>query len=82
MVVGSSLQVYSGFRFCKQADQMAKPIAIINEGVTRADELATLLIRRNAMSALVEAIDILTAQPNTVSMQSPTDQTFPKTERP
>lgn len=82
IVVGSSLQVYSGFRFCKQAHQLAKPIAIINEGVTRADELATLLIQRNAMAALVEAIDILAAQANAVSRQPTTDITSLKTERP
>jgi NAD-dependent SIR2 family protein deacetylase len=38
--VGSSLQVYSGYRFCRLAAQLGKPLAIINPGGTRADALA------------------------------------------
>ncbi|MEH6576038.1 MAG: NAD-dependent protein deacetylase [Amphritea sp.] len=44
LVVGSSLMVYSGYRFCKRAAQMAKPIISINRGTTRADELLSLKI--------------------------------------
>jgi NAD-dependent SIR2 family protein deacetylase len=40
VVVGSSLQVYSGFRFCRWAAQAGKPIFLINPGQTRADSLA------------------------------------------
>ena len=40
MVVGSSLMVYSGFRFARQAEQAGQPIVIVNQGKTRADELA------------------------------------------
>jgi NAD-dependent SIR2 family protein deacetylase len=42
LVVGSSLQVYSGFRFCRLAKQLGKPLAILNPGTTRADALASL----------------------------------------
>lgn len=42
LVVGSSLSVYSAFRFCKSAREKSIPIAVINRGITRADELATL----------------------------------------
>ncbi len=42
LVIGSSVQVYSGFRFCRYARQLEKPIGIINPGQTRADGLATL----------------------------------------
>lgn len=42
LAVGSSLQVYSGFRFCRLASQLGKPLAIINPGVTRADSMAAL----------------------------------------
>ena len=42
LVVGSSLQVFSGFRFCRLARERGKPIAIINPGSTRADPLADL----------------------------------------
>ncbi len=44
VVVGSSLVVYSGFRFCRVAKQLGKPLLIINRGKTRADDLATLKI--------------------------------------
>jgi NAD-dependent SIR2 family protein deacetylase len=40
LVVGSSLMVFSGYRFCRHAQALGKPIAIINPGVTRADALA------------------------------------------
>jgi NAD-dependent SIR2 family protein deacetylase len=40
LVVGSSLKVFSGYRFCRRADQLGKPVAIINPGVTRADAVA------------------------------------------
>jgi NAD-dependent SIR2 family protein deacetylase len=42
LVVGSSLQVFSGFRFCRLARALGKPLAIINPGTTRGDPLATL----------------------------------------
>jgi len=44
LVTGSSLMVYSGFRFCREAQKIGKPIAIVNNGLTRADELAALKI--------------------------------------
>lgn len=39
LIVGSSLQVYSGYRFCKTALDHGIPIGCINQGVTRADDL-------------------------------------------
>ena len=44
LVAGSSLQVWSGFRFCKRAAALGKPVAIINPGQTRADALAALRV--------------------------------------
>ena len=38
LVVGSSLAVYSGFRFCRRARELGLPVAAINDGVTRADD--------------------------------------------
>ena len=52
LVAGSSLQVYSGFRFCRLAAELGKPITIINRGKTRADELATLKIEEDAGEVL------------------------------
>ncbi len=44
LVVGSSLMVYSGFRFAEAAAAAGKPIAAINLGRTRADHLFTLKV--------------------------------------
>lgn len=44
LVVGSSLHVYSGYRFVLRASERRIPIAIVNAGETRADELATVRI--------------------------------------
>jgi len=41
LVAGSSLMVYSGYRFCVKAAQAGMPIAAINLGQTRADPLFT-----------------------------------------
>jgi len=45
LVIGSSLMVYSGYRFCRQAQENGQPIALLNLGRTRADELATLKLQ-------------------------------------
>jgi NAD-dependent SIR2 family protein deacetylase len=42
LAVGSSLQVFSGFRFCRHASRTGKPLAVLNPGATRADGLAQL----------------------------------------
>jgi len=52
LVIGSSLQVYSGFRFCKHAQATGKAIAIINPGATRADSMATLKLDEVAETLL------------------------------
>jgi len=52
LVIGSSLQVYSGFRFCKHAQATGKAIAIINPGTTRADSMATLKLDEAAETLL------------------------------
>jgi len=44
LVVGSSLMVYSGFRFVRAAADAGKPVAALNRGRTRADELLSLKI--------------------------------------
>jgi NAD-dependent SIR2 family protein deacetylase len=37
LVVGSSLMVYSGYRFVRAACERGLPVALVNRGVTRAD---------------------------------------------
>jgi len=48
LVVGSSLMVFSGYRFARAAAQKKLPIAIVNRGRTRADELATVKVEESA----------------------------------
>lgn len=44
LVLGSSLTVFSGYRFAAAARKAGKPVAIVNDGPTRADEIATIKI--------------------------------------
>ena len=59
LVVGSSLMVFSGFRFARQAAQAGKPLAIVNRGRTRADELASLRISADCADVLSGAFALL-----------------------
>jgi NAD-dependent SIR2 family protein deacetylase len=52
LVAGSSLTVMSGLRFVRHANKAGKPVVIINRGVTRGDDLATLLIDAGVSEAL------------------------------
>lgn len=52
LVVGSSLMVFSGYRFCKLAAEAGKPIAAINLGKTRADDLIGLKVEASAAEVL------------------------------
>ena len=61
LVIGSSLMVYSGFRFCRRAHEWNKPIAALTLGKTRADELLSLKINqpiRPVLSAALEQLSI------------------------
>ncbi len=61
LVVGSSLMVYSGFRLVRAAVAAGKPVAAVNLGRTRADELLTLHWRADCTSALPELLNRLDA---------------------
>ena len=52
LVVGSSLMVYSGFRFVQMAARAGTPIAAVNLGRTRADELLSLKVQETCEAAL------------------------------
>ena len=39
IVLGSSLSVYSGLRFCRYTVSQAKPLVVLNQGQTRADDI-------------------------------------------
>jgi NAD-dependent SIR2 family protein deacetylase len=52
LIVGSSLMVYSGFRFVERAASLGKPLAAVNLGRTRADALLRLKTEEPCESAL------------------------------
>jgi NAD-dependent SIR2 family protein deacetylase len=52
LVVGSSLMVFSGYRFVHAAARAGKPVAAINMGKTRADALLSLKIERPCAQVL------------------------------
>src|SRR5688572_13430976 len=56
LVVGTSLMVYSGFRFAEAAAAAGKPIAAVNLGKTRADHLLALKIAEPCDEALTHAL--------------------------
>ena len=57
LIAGSSLMVFSGFRFARRASETGIPIVIVNQGRTRADELATLKLDADCAHVLPAAID-------------------------
>jgi NAD-dependent SIR2 family protein deacetylase len=64
LCVGTSLMVFSGFRFCLAARSLGKPLAAINLGRTRADELFELKLEAecgDALAALTAALASATA---------------------
>jgi NAD-dependent SIR2 family protein deacetylase len=48
LVVGSSLMVFSGYRFVRAAERSGLPIAVVNRGHTRADGAAALKLDGDA----------------------------------
>jgi NAD-dependent SIR2 family protein deacetylase len=52
LVVGSSLMVYSGYRFARAMAEAGKPIAAVNLGRTRADDLLALKVSAHCADAL------------------------------
>lgn len=57
LVVGSSLMVFSGFRFARRAGELDKPVAIVNRGRTRADDIAGLKLEEDCSRVLPAAVD-------------------------
>lgn len=61
LVVGSSLTVFSGYRFCLWAKELGLPIAALNLGSTRADPLLSLKVSASigpALSALADGLGL------------------------
>jgi NAD-dependent SIR2 family protein deacetylase len=56
VIAGSSLMVFSGFRFARAAARSGVPIAVVNRGKTRADELSTLRLAGNVGQLLEQGL--------------------------
>ena len=69
LVVGSSLQVYSGYRFVRRAAERGLPVVIVNRGPTRGDGEAALVIDGRAGAVLPELVDRLGASAGPVRLQ-------------
>jgi len=63
LVVGSSLAVYSGYRFCEWASAQRMPIAAVNLGRTRADPLLALKVNASCGPTLTALAQRLGAAP-------------------
>ncbi len=58
LILGSSLMVFSGFRFVRQASQLGIPIASVTMGLGRADDLLSLKLELPCDKALAFALAI------------------------
>lgn len=61
LVLGSSLTVYSGFRFVRRACEEGVPVIIVNRGDTRGDDLCALKLSASVgatMAALLEVLGV------------------------
>lgn len=63
LVAGSSLTVFSGYRFVRHAAARGIPIAIVNRGGTRGDHLATVKVDGGCSELLALLADELSPLP-------------------
>lgn len=63
LIIGSSLAVFSGYRFVLRAKERGIPVAVVNLGFTRADEHAVVKIEASAGVVLPDLVTALQAAP-------------------
>jgi NAD-dependent SIR2 family protein deacetylase len=61
LVAGSSLTVFSGYRFVRHAAALGIPVAIVNRGPTRGDDLATVKVEGGCSELLTLLAEELAA---------------------
>jgi NAD-dependent SIR2 family protein deacetylase len=64
LVAGSSLTVFSGLRFVRHAAAKGMPIAIINRGPTRGDQMSTIKLEAGCSELLALLSDELSPTPS------------------
>lgn len=62
VVVGTSLEVFSAFRFVHRANKLNLPIAIVNFGQTRAEREGMLNIRYKSEANCAELLRLVSEQ--------------------
>ena len=66
LVIGSSLMVFSGYRFCRWAADHGQPVAAINLGRTRADGELALKVSQPCAPALNGLLERLRVTPSAI----------------
>jgi NAD-dependent SIR2 family protein deacetylase len=61
VVLGSSLTVMSGYRFVLHAAKLGIPVAIVNQGVTRGDDKASVRVDAPLGQVLPRLVDAVAA---------------------
>jgi len=61
IVLGSSLTVFSGFRYVRHAVKVGIPVVIVNQGPTRGDPLASVRLEAPLGDTLTAAVASLGA---------------------
>ena len=61
LVVGSSLMVFSGYRFVRHAQSAGQPVALLTRGVSRADDVLTLKLDADCADVLSATATLLGA---------------------
>ena len=57
LVIGSSLSVYSGLRFCRYAVDQGRPLIILNQGQARADNFCTRKFSDTPFALMAQSAD-------------------------
>lgn len=61
LVLGSSLEVYSGRRFVDAAHKRAMPVVVVNQGKTRVDDTVTVRVFADVSRAMTRLLPALTS---------------------
>ncbi len=67
LVAGSSLTVFSGYRFVRHAAALGIPVAVVNRGPTRGDDLATVKVDGGCSELLTLLANVLPCDPKALS---------------
>ncbi|WP_395292666.1 NAD-dependent protein deacetylase [Kitasatospora hibisci] len=74
LVLGSSLSVLSGLRFVRHAARSGRPVAIVNRGTTRGDDLAVATVALPLGSALTALAHHLTPSAGAPTAEAPSTE--------